>query len=268
MAKKKPTTPVKQSDDRATQYAMDVVSSRKITKESGVYQVVNIINNDKYIGSAVNLRQRWKLHKSCLRRNTHHSIHLQRAFNKYGEKYFVFEILILCDREKLLDVEQSFLDNNCPSYNICKKAGSTFGVTPSDETRKLLSDMRKGDKNPNFGGKSISEYQRRLMSERRKGKKLSEETKKKISIAGKGRKCSPETRKRMSIAFTGRKRPDMSINQLGKKRPDVAKALTKIHEHNGEFRSAKEWAAILGISYKAFIHRNSRHKGDHSKIFY
>lgn len=66
-------------------------------KCSGVYMIKNVLNNHKYIGSTKNFKQRLKQHLSDLRNNKHHSPHLQAAWNKYGEKHFVFQILETCE---------------------------------------------------------------------------------------------------------------------------------------------------------------------------
>lgn len=120
---------------------------------SGIYQIKNLANNKIYIGSAVNIKNRWKSHKSRLNLNKHHSIHLQRAWNKYGENSFEFSIIELVEEKtKLLDREQFWLDKtNCYNlkigYNISKYAGSRLGVKASDETKKKMSKSQKGNKN-------------------------------------------------------------------------------------------------------------------------
>lgn len=58
-----------------------------------IYQIRNIINNKRYIGSTVNADQRYKWHKYSLNAGAHHSVALQNAWNKYGQNNFVFEIL-------------------------------------------------------------------------------------------------------------------------------------------------------------------------------
>jgi len=57
-----------------------------------IYRIRNLVNNKCYIGSAKNLHNRVVKHLSDLRRNTHHSIVLQRAYNLYGELNFVVTI--------------------------------------------------------------------------------------------------------------------------------------------------------------------------------
>lgn len=64
---------------------------------SGVYMIKNVLNNHKYIGSTKNFKQRLKQHISDLHNNKHHSSYLQAAWNKYGEKHFVFQILETCE---------------------------------------------------------------------------------------------------------------------------------------------------------------------------
>jgi len=58
---------------------------QKIPTVSGVYQIRCKSNGKIYIGSAVNLRQRWDGHRRALRKQRHHNVHLQAAWNRYGE---------------------------------------------------------------------------------------------------------------------------------------------------------------------------------------
>lgn len=53
---------------------------------------------------------------------------------------------------------------------------------PSEETRKKLSETKKGELNPNFG-KPLSDETKRKMSESSKGKPLSEQHKENLSIS-------------------------------------------------------------------------------------
>lgn len=78
-----------------------------------------------------------------------------------------------------------------------------LGCKRSTETRKKLSEAKKGEKNP-FYGKTHSEKTRRKISEVHKGKHPSTETRKKMSEVHKGKPKSAETRKKMSEAKKGR----------------------------------------------------------------
>lgn len=80
-------------------------------KKSCIYKIINRINNKIYIGSTYNIVKRKNIHIYLLKNNKHHSILLQRAFNKYGESNFKFEILeTVEDRSKLIEREQYYLD--------------------------------------------------------------------------------------------------------------------------------------------------------------
>ena len=58
-----------------------------------VYAIRNIIDGKMYIGSSVNIDRRKREHFNALKRGQHHSIHLQRAWDRYGKNSFKFEIL-------------------------------------------------------------------------------------------------------------------------------------------------------------------------------
>jgi group I intron endonuclease len=143
----------------------------------GIYRIKNIINNKCYYGSAKNIKRRWVLHKSALKHNRHENIYLQRAWNKYGEEKFIFEIIEECEIDKLLIVEQKYLNIN-PEYNIGKQANGGDNLTnhpnktaiinkikfkinknienmsPEERKRKFSRPM---EKNPNWkGGSSIN----------------------------------------------------------------------------------------------------------------
>ena len=62
---------------------------------SGIYKITNNVNGKFYIGSSQNISRRWYDHKRELRIQKHHNKYLQRAWNKYGEENFSFEISML-----------------------------------------------------------------------------------------------------------------------------------------------------------------------------
>ena len=64
-------------------------------KVAGIYIITNIQNNKKYVGHSKDIRKRWDSHKHDLRRNISKHIHLQAAWNLYGEQYFTFSFLEL-----------------------------------------------------------------------------------------------------------------------------------------------------------------------------
>lgn len=113
---------------------------------SGIYKIINNLNNKIYIGSAVNFTSRKNHHLSFLRRNKHGNNYLQKSFNKYGELNFIFELIEQCNKENLLNREQYYIDNLNPQYNMCKIAGSNFGIKRSKETCEKLRVSNTGKK--------------------------------------------------------------------------------------------------------------------------
>ena len=107
-------------------------------KRCGVYTITNTINNKIYVGSTTRLFcQRWGDHRVQLRSNKHHNIHLQRAWNKYGEKSFVFEVLVTVDNPSLvISAEQywmNMLDSYKIGYNRTSVAGNSYGTKRTKE---------------------------------------------------------------------------------------------------------------------------------------
>jgi len=95
---------------------------------SAIYKIQSLIKPERvYIGSAINIGNRWNIHLFKLRRKEHHSLKLQNHFNKYGEADLQFSILLGCDKEDLIKTEQYFIDSYKPWFNICQFAGSPLG---------------------------------------------------------------------------------------------------------------------------------------------
>jgi len=149
----------------------------------GIYKILNIINNNIYVGSSKNIYKRWNRHKKELNKNIHSNTFLQRAWNKYGEKNFKFEIIEECELTLLLEREQFYLDKK-PDYNIGLNAcgGDNLTNNPNREEiikkitkasrdrynnmsydeKVLLSNNYKGEKNPNFGNYWTEEMKKNI----------------------------------------------------------------------------------------------------------
>ena len=74
--------------------------------KSGIYRIVNKVNGKYYIGSSIDIEKRYKRHINELRQGKHHSILLQRAYNKYGEVEFELEILEIINDANLVKVRE------------------------------------------------------------------------------------------------------------------------------------------------------------------
>lgn len=143
--------------------------------KTGVYKIINIVNNKVYIGSTADklgFKHRWKCHLVALRANKHCNTYLQRAFNKYSEESFKFEILEICSKEDCIKLEQHYLDlfksyEIDVGYNLCKTAGNTLGRKHSEETKiKIAKNRTYGE--PANKNKSMTQEARNNMSHAQK----------------------------------------------------------------------------------------------------
>ncbi len=161
----------------------------------GIYQIRNILNDKRYIGSAIGkggVLKRWNEHKRKLNTNKHHSIKLQNAWNKYGESAFVFELvqehvkltyvsqkewkeIVLRSEQKWLD-ELLFASANDArfhqlGYNISRNAANPMlGRKATIATRKKMSVAHSGEKN-HFFGKTHTKAARQKIRVSKLGKK-------------------------------------------------------------------------------------------------
>lgn len=105
----------------------------------GIYKIQNKVNNKCYIGSSIDITNRFYVHLSSLRHNKHQNIYLQNAWNKYGEDNFDVEIIEQCDKCILSEREQYYVDL-LGNYNITKEV---IRNTPSEESKLKHSNTRK-----------------------------------------------------------------------------------------------------------------------------
>lgn len=175
-----------------------------ILNESGIYAIINEINNHIYIGSATNLRSRRNAHFGDLRRQSHRNLHLQRAFNKYGEDSLNFHVVEIIEKNRLIDAEQKWIDFFNPEYNIIKRADRKEF---SDEHRLRLSNAHKGKKHTEESKRRIGAKSRG--NKYRLGKKWSEsERERRSKIVYKQRERGPNN------PLYGKKRPTEVIKKI------------------------------------------------------
>jgi len=125
--------------------------------KNGVYLIYHIHNSKKvYIGSTDRKYRKKKCRNGCyarwiehyhrLRKKTHHSIHLQRAVDKYGIEGLRFKLLVL-EEEKVRILEKFYIDK----FNSFKKgyncSNTTTHPSMSKETKLKLS-IRMKNNNP------------------------------------------------------------------------------------------------------------------------
>jgi len=161
---------------------------------TGIYKIQSILKPSRvYIGSSFNVSARWQKHLLRLSCNKHENNKLQRHFNKYGVSDLSFSVLIECNIEDLIEIEQSFLDSHKPYFNICKIAGRTTGYKHPESVRRKMRgpktiEHRKKLSKAHLGVEPWNKGRRDLPPQ-------SEENRKKKSLALTGKPKRPATKK-------------------------------------------------------------------------
>ena len=143
-----------------------------------IYKITNTITGKYYIGSTTSHEKRKHQHFTTLKNGTHHNIHLQRSYNKYGRGAFKFEVVESFDSKvDALKEEQALLDKIArkqETFNISLSAtgGDFMSNHPdaerlkveagnrllawrdglSEEDKKEISIKMSGSGNPNWRG--------------------------------------------------------------------------------------------------------------------
>lgn len=116
----------------------------------GIYKIINTLSNKVYVGCASNIRTRWNGHLYDLRKEKHPNTYLQKAWSKYGESNFRFEIIESCDITDLYVREHYWVNildclNRSKGYNL--RPTDTLGCsTHSEETKEKIRLANKGKK--------------------------------------------------------------------------------------------------------------------------
>jgi len=185
---------------------------------TGIYQIQSILYPNRiYIGSSSDAKRRKREHLILLRKNKQPNKKLQNHFNKYGESDLQFSILLECEKEDLIKIEQYFLDSYNPYFNICKIAGSVMsGMILTEEHKRKIGLAHKGKSSPNKG-KIFSEEHKKNM--RHPHKKWSEESKRKKSESLIGNKNASG------------KRSEEKRKRINDTNPNRGKHLSEIHKN-------------------------------------
>jgi group I intron endonuclease len=219
-------------------------------KEGYIYHIINTVNNKFYIGSSTT-KNRKKTHFYQLRRNQHHCIHLQRAFNKHGEAAFKFviieqsqdcrareqEILDTLDFSKVYNVSTSasggdLIENHPDRVRLKKQAAENLRKAPKPQPRFK-------EANPNWrGGKTFCECGNR--------------------IAGHNKTCaSCRVRSGDSNPFYGKKHTEETKEKVRQKRLGTynGNQERKVLINSVEYRSVSKAAKELNVSAGTICHR-------------
>lgn len=79
----------------------------------GIYQILNLQNEQVYVGSSLNLEGILSRHKFELKMGGHKNKDLQKDWNELGEENFAFEVLEELEPREGLDLQKEleFLEN-------------------------------------------------------------------------------------------------------------------------------------------------------------
>ena len=197
-----------------------IESQVKEVVTSSFYVYKHVFPNGKvYIGiTSQKINRRWRdgLGYLAKRKNGEYNQPLiARAIIKYGWENVNHEIICEGLSKKEAELKEIELiafyksDNPKFGYNI-SHGGSTS--TMSEETKKKISESKKGEKHPMYG-KHLSEETKQKISDSHKGEKhhlfgkhLPEDTKRKISenTSWNGRKHTEEELRKMSESMKGK----------------------------------------------------------------
>ena len=205
-----------------------------------IYRIRNTVNGKLYVGSTIKRKpsDRWGSHLASLRGGYHHSLPLQRAYQKHGESAFVFEIIEeVAIASDVIAREQHWLNVVRPfgrrGYNICPVAGNKTGVPRSQASRKRMADKMRG--------RTHSAETRQRISASVTGFRHTDAAKEKIGNASRGKRFSDERRAKIAAALSGKpKSPSHreAIAARNKRLGEAMRGVKKSAEHCESLRVA------------------------------
>jgi group I intron endonuclease len=112
---------------------------------SGVYFLINKVNNHTYVGSSINLASRMRnyLNKAFLKSKQNINMPITKALLKYDPSNFSLLILEYVEPAFLTARETFYITHVMPYYNVLKQGYSSLGYVHTEETKKLLSELGK-----------------------------------------------------------------------------------------------------------------------------
>lgn len=242
----------------------------------GIYEIRNILNDNLYIGSSVNLKSRKYAHFNDLKKDKHHCSHLQKAYNKikkeYGEKnvlgYFEFRILKYIEKiknkkllkEELLKWENLELNkykkedgniNHTKCYNILPYAGSLLGSKRSEETKQKIRNALKDKKFTAEHRKNISKGHMGIDPFKYLSEGYKREIYDKRNTSLRGKEFSNMHKEKLSISHKDKKHSEEIKDKISKNSP-FKKRIANL-DTNKEFDSIKEASKFYNIGYMNIV---------------
>jgi group I intron endonuclease len=219
----------------------------------GIYRITCLPNGKVYIGSSVEIEERWTNHRSELRCKRHANIHLQRAWNKHGPDAFVFEILQAvpeATRDELIEFEAAAIRLHKPKFNINLTPSKPPLCDPDAPGRKRVSEARK---------RCCSTPEAKAAF---KARMATPEVRAKQTASNRARAKTPEHRARAALMITPEAVAKANLKRIGRKhsaehREKVIAAIStpeareKVAAKNRARVATPEWRAAHSEKLKA-----------------
>jgi group I intron endonuclease len=170
-----------------------------VHRGAGIYQITCLPTGKRYVGSSVNVSNRWSQHKTDLRAGRHPNPYLQRAWKRHGQKAFVIKVLEFVGLSvKLLSpdvvlqlkaAEERWLTEAKPEFNINPRADAPMrGVKMTAAHKAKISKALKGRVSNRKGATMSVEARAKISASLfgntfKRGKPAAESTKAKMRIS-------------------------------------------------------------------------------------
>ena len=248
----------------------------------GIYIFINRVNGKCYVGSSNKIRHRFCRHLRNAKSGSYDS-RLYQSIRDFGIDSFDFEIIELCEKEKLAERERFFM----VLYDCVKNGYNTvpipfsprYDFSPPAETRKKLSVSGLGRKHSMLTRLKISagnigrvhtQETKDAIGKIHRGKILTPDHRASISAIHKGVSKSLEHRMKISAAHKGRPKPSAVVEKIklamSKMSPEARERINAARRKQVEklstkgevleiYRDAKEAAKAVGLAGPCGIHR-------------
>ena len=174
----------------------------------GIYKIENISNGKTYFGQTVDYEKRKDAHIRALNGGYHRNRYLQSAWMKYGAQSFRFSFVESCDEKDLDMLERAYIlchKTLAPTgYNLTAGGDGVRGLKWSEESRKSVSETRKGKPRPPRKEEKQSESSKAKISASMKAKWQDESYRERLRNSHLGKTFSQETKDKMSNSRKGR----------------------------------------------------------------